>query len=104
MPEALLLLSTCPDEASASRIARALVEERLAACVNRIAGVVSVYRWRCEVREEGETLLLIKTTRGKLEALQARVLALHPYETPELIVLDISWGYPPYLQWLSEQV
>jgi len=104
MPEALMLLSTCPDEASATRIARALVEERLAACVNRIAGAVSVYRWRDEVREEGEILLLIKTMRGKLEALRARVLALHPYETPELIVLDIPWGDPAYLQWLSEQV
>lgn len=69
MSDAQLLFCTCPDETSAARIARALVEERLAACVNRIAGVVSVYRWQGEVQEESETLLLIKTTRKKLEAL-----------------------------------
>lgn len=104
MSETQLLLCTCPDEISAARIACALVEERLAACVSRIVGVVSVYRWHGEIQEESETLLLIKTTREKLEALQARVLALHPGETPELIALDIPRGHPAYLQWLSEQV
>ena len=103
MSHALLLLSTCPSEHTAERIARALVEERLAACVNRVAGVSSIYRWRGEVREDAEVLLLIKTTRECMEPLRARLVELHPYEVPELIALDIVAGHVPYLDWLREQ-
>jgi len=103
MSDAVLLLSTCPDADSAARIARALVEERLAACVNRVPGLTSVYRWRGEVQEDGEVLLLIKTTRDRLEALRARLIELHPYEVPELIAVNIVAGHTPYLDWLREQ-
>ncbi|MBS0432627.1 MAG: divalent-cation tolerance protein CutA [Proteobacteria bacterium] len=104
MTDAMLLLSTCPDGATAARIARTLVEERLAACVNRVGGAVSVYRWRGELHEDSETLLLIKTTRRNLDALQTRLVALHPHEIPEVIALDVAGGLPAYLEWLAGQV
>ena len=103
MADAVLLLSTCPDTDSAARIARALVEERLAACVNRVPALTSVYRWRGEIHEDSEVLLLIKSTRDRLEPLHARLIELHPYEVPELIALDIVAGHTPYLDWLREQ-
>ncbi|HEY3521972.1 MAG TPA: divalent-cation tolerance protein CutA [Rhodanobacteraceae bacterium] len=104
MSNAVLLLSTCPDAEVAAKIGRTLVEERLAACVNRVAGVKSVYRWRDEIHEDAELLLLIKTTRERIEALRARLVELHPYEVPELIALDIAGGHTSYLDWLCEQV
>ena len=97
----LLCLSTCPDTESAVRIARTLVEERLAACVNRLPGVASTYRWQGKIHEDAEVLLLIKTTRARFDALRARLLELHPYEVPELIALDIADGSAAYLAWLS---
>ncbi|MGH8211968.1 MAG: divalent-cation tolerance protein CutA [Rhodanobacteraceae bacterium] len=103
MPGTLLLLSTCPDAETAAKIGRAVVEERLAACVNRVAGVTSVYRWHGEIHEDAEVLLLIKTTREHIEALRARLVELHPYEVPELIALDIVAGHVPYLDWLRQQ-
>jgi len=103
MSDAVLLLSTCPDAGSAARIARALVEERLAACVNRVPGLTSIYCWRGEIHENGEVLLLIKSTRDRLESLRTRLIELHPYEVPELIALEIAAGHVPYLDWLREQ-
>lgn len=105
MPEAtaLLVLTTCPDDATAARIARSLVDEGLAACVNRIAGVASTYRWQGTIHEDAEVLLLVKTTRGRFEALRVRLLALHPYALPELVALDIVDGSPYYLAWLAAQ-
>jgi periplasmic divalent cation tolerance protein len=103
MSDTLLLLSTCPDAESAAKISRALVEERLAACVSRVAGTTSVYRWRGRIHEDPEMLLLIKTTRERIEALRARLVELHPHETPELIALEIVAGHVPYLDWLREQ-
>jgi periplasmic divalent cation tolerance protein len=99
---ALVALSTCPDDASAARIARVLVEEGLAACVNRLPGVVSVYRWQGEVHEDGEVLLVIKTTTERFEALRHRLLALHPYQVPELAAWPISLGNGTYLRWLED--
>lgn len=101
--DALLILCTCPDADSATTISRTLVEERLAACVNRIPGLTSVYRWQGQIREEGETLLLIKTVREHLEALRARLVELHPYELPEVIALEISDADASYLDWLRDQ-
>ncbi len=103
MSAALLALSTCPDADSAARIARALVEERLAACVNRVTGVASTYRWQGAVHDDAEVLLLIKTTRSRFERLRARLLELHPYAVPELIALEIGAGSPAYLDWLAAQ-
>jgi periplasmic divalent cation tolerance protein len=100
MPDVLLCLTTCPDEASARAIADALVEERLAACVNRLPGVQSTYRWKGEVCREPEQMLLIKTTDERLEAMTSRLLALHPYELPELIVVEAASGHAAYLDWV----
>jgi periplasmic divalent cation tolerance protein len=97
----LLCLSTCPNADVAARIARALVEERLAACVNRLPGVNSTYRWQGEIHEDAEVLLLIKTTRERFDALRDRLAELHPYEVPELIALEVADGLPAYLDWLA---
>lgn len=101
MPDALLALSTCPDVDTAARIARTLVEEGLAACVNQVPGVRSTYRWQGATCEDAEVLLVIKTTGARLEALRQRLLELHPYEVPELVALDVAGGHPPYLDWIA---
>ena len=101
--DCLLVLCTCPDAASAARIARALVAERLAACVNRVPGLASTYRWRGEIHDDAEVLLLIKTQRAGFDALRARLVELHPYELPEVIALDIAAGHAPYLDWLRTE-
>ena len=99
----LLCLSTCPDAETATRIARALVEERLAACVNRLPNVNSTYRWQGEIHEDAEVLLLIKTTRERFDTLRERLVELHPYEVPELVAFDIADGLPAYLDWLARE-
>ena len=103
MPTPLLCLSTCPDAETAARIARTLVEERLAACVNRLPGVASTYRWQGEIHEDAEVLLVIKTTRERFAALRERLVELHPYELPELVAVEIAEGLPAYLDWLARE-
>jgi periplasmic divalent cation tolerance protein len=103
MSDALLILCTCPDAESAAAIARALVGERLAACVNRMPGLTSVYRWQSEIHEDNEVLLLIKTRRELFERLRARIIELHPYDVPEVIALDVAAGHEPYLEWLRTE-
>lgn len=98
---ALLAHCSCPDLDTAARIARALVEERLAACVQAVPGVLSTYRWQGAVQQEHEVLLLIKTTRERFDALKARLPGLHPYETPELIAVDAVDGLGAYLDWIA---
>jgi len=100
---ALLALCSCPDDDVADRIAAALVEERLAACVNRIGGIASTYRWKGSVQRDNEVLLLIKTTRARFDALRERIVFLHPYELPEVIAVDIALGLPPYLEWIAAE-
>lgn len=100
---AILVLCTCPDEACAARLAQTLVAERLAACVNRIPGITSTYRWKGEIHDDGEVLLLIKSTRECFEVLRARIVALHPYELPEAIAVDIASGHAPYLDWIAAE-
>ena len=97
---ALICLSSCPDAATAERIATALVEERLAACVNILPGMRSIYRWQGQVERADEVLLLIKTSVEAYPALQARLLALHPYELPELLAVEPAGGLPAYLDWV----
>jgi periplasmic divalent cation tolerance protein len=99
----LLSLSTCPDAASAQRIADALVDARLAACVNVLPGVRSTYRWQGEVERADEVLLLIKTTRDAFPALQSRLPGLHPYELPELLAVEAA-GLPACLDWIAREV
>ncbi len=104
MTDRLVVLSTVGSQADAERIARAVVERRLAACVNVLPGVTSFYRWKGELAKDGEWLLVMKTRAERFEALRAAVLELHAYETPELIALPIADGDPAYLRWLDEQV
>lgn len=94
---------TCPDLASAERLAGALVDERLAACVQVLPGLRSVYRWDGAVERADEVLLLIKTTRERLDALTARVRALHPYELPELLAVEAAGGSSAYLEWVAAE-
>jgi periplasmic divalent cation tolerance protein len=103
MTDTIVVLVTTPDAERAAEIARAVVEERLAACGNVVAGLRSIYRWEGEVHDEGEALLVLKTTRARFEELRERVLALHPYEVPEVIALPIVAGSAPYLAWIADQ-
>ena len=96
----LLCYCSFPNAASAQRLAEALVGESLAACVNRIPGIQSTYRWKGNVTTDTEELLLIKTTTERFEALKERVLALHPYELPELIAVPVERGHTAYLDWV----
>ena len=98
----LLCFNTCPDPATAERLATHLVEERLAACVQVLPGLRSVYRWQGALERSEEVLLLIKTTRSRYPALQARLPQLHPYELPELLAVESVFGLPAYLQWVVE--
>lgn len=101
---ALVVLSTFPDADTAAHIARALVEHQLAACVNLLPTVRSIYRWEGRVCDEAETLAVIKTTAERYAALAAKIAELHPYQVPEVIALPLADGNPPYLAWLAAQV
>jgi periplasmic divalent cation tolerance protein len=103
MTGAIVVFCTCPDEICAERIATALVEEQLAACVNRVPGVASTYRWQGKLCRDSEQLLLIKTTRERFEMLRERIVALHLYELPEVIAVDIASGSAPYLDWIEAE-
>jgi periplasmic divalent cation tolerance protein len=102
--QCVVVLCSCPDGEPAARIARMLVEEGLAACVNRLPGVVSNYCWERRLEEEYETLLLMKTTTGRLSSLTARITALHPYELPEVIAVPVVGGLEQYLAWVRSSV
>lgn len=104
MLEKVIVLCSCADLDTARRIANALVEERLAACASIVPAVESVYRWREKIERANEALLLIKTTSACFAALQEKILALHSYDTPEIIALPIVAGLEKYLHWLDEQV
>lgn len=101
---ALVVLVTAPTVARAVRIARALVEERLAACGNVVPGLRSLFRWEGKVQDQAEALLLLKTTRRRFRALRARVLALHPYQVPEILALPVEAGNAAYLDWIASSV
>ncbi len=100
----VVIISTFPSADKAAEIARILVDERLAACVNLVPAVRSIYRWQDAVQDDAEALALIKTTEDREPALMARLRELHPYEVPEMIVLPIARGHAPYLAWLAAQV
>ncbi|HEY6001683.1 MAG TPA: divalent-cation tolerance protein CutA [Anaeromyxobacter sp.] len=101
--DAIVVLVTVPTPDRAAEIARTLVEERLAACGNVVPGLRSIYRWEGKVQEDDEALLLLKTTRARFEALRDRVLALHPYEVPEVIALPVEAGSAAYLGWIAAE-
>ncbi|MDX9707201.1 MAG: divalent-cation tolerance protein CutA [Azospira sp.] len=100
----LLVLANCPDAGSAETIAEALVEAGLAACVNVLAPVRSVYRWHGAVERASEVPLLIKTTAARYAALEAAILARHPYTVPEIVAIPVERGLPAYLDWLASEV
>jgi periplasmic divalent cation tolerance protein len=99
-----LVLSTAPDAEAGLRLGRTLVEERLAACVNVVPGVRSIYRWREAIEEADEVLLVFKTTAAAAPALAARLTALHPYEVPEVLALEPAAGAEAFLGWIGESV
>jgi periplasmic divalent cation tolerance protein len=98
-----VVLCTCPTPDVADQLAESLVHEQLAACVNIVSNVRSVYRWKNEICNDPEVLLIVKTTAAQLDALTARVVELHPYECPEVIALPIEGGHAPYLAWIGDQ-
>lgn len=98
----VLVLCTLPVATDASSLARALVSERLAACVNVLPPMGSIYRWQGNVEEATERQLLIKTTAARVSTLTARLTELHPYEVPEILVIDVAGGSERYLRWVVE--
>ena len=96
-----IVLTTCPDAASAEHIAQALVEEGLAACVNILPPMHSIYRWKGKIERASEQLLVIKSATARFPAICDRVRNLHPYELPEIIAVPIAEGLPEYLAWLN---
>ncbi|MFH0825151.1 MAG: divalent-cation tolerance protein CutA [Pseudomonadota bacterium] len=104
MTEFILCLVTIDDYAKAVEIARRLVEAKMAACVNIIPEIRSVYSWKGKICDETERLLIIKTRRGLFEDLKDAVRAMHPYEVPEIISISIDEGLPEYLKWIHENV
>lgn len=101
---ARVALCTVPDRETALRLARSLVGARLAACVNVVPGLTSVYRWEGAVEESAEILLVIKTTTEALPSLSARIVAEHPYSVPEILALEPRHGHQPYLDWILASV
>jgi periplasmic divalent cation tolerance protein len=99
----LLVLTNLPDRAAAERLAGALVEQRVAACVNILAPCKSVYRWKDAVQHDDEHPVLIKTTAERYAALEAAIRAVHPYELPEIIAVPVERGLPAYLAWVDAE-
>lgn len=104
MTDARVVFTTAADAAEAEKIARALVERRLAACVNILPQVRSIYRWQGKVEDAAELLLIVKTTAAQFSAVREAISELHSYDVPECICLSISDGSPDYLRWLTESV
>src|SRR3569623_2571296 len=97
----IVVFSTFPSEDKAADIARTLVSEGLAACANLVPPVRAIYRWQGQLCDERETLAILKTTRERFEALRERLVALHPYEVPEVIAVPVAGGHAPYLAWVA---
>jgi periplasmic divalent cation tolerance protein len=101
-PDLLVVFTTAPDAQTGARIARALVERGLAACVNLLPGATSVYRWQGKVDESSEVLLVVKTARARLPELGTALSELHPYELPELLALPVAGAEAGYRAWVLE--
>ncbi len=98
-----IVFSTIDDVEKAHELAAGLVSEKLAACVNIVPGIASVYHWRGTVEKAVENLMMIKTSEGRLEALMNRLEELHPYDVPEIVAIPVETGSPDYLRWVVEQ-
>ena len=103
MTDLVLVLTTMPDDARVDALAKTLVDERLAACVNVHAPMMSTYRWKGQVEREAERQVVIKTTRSRLSDLERRIKELHPYELPEWIVVPVDGGSDAYLKWVDRE-
>mgnify|MGYP003411335744 FL=1 len=103
MNEILLVITNLPDAPSADRLARRLIDERAAACVNQLASCTSTYRWRGNIESATEVPLLIKTTRTAYPRLEKLIRAVHPYELPEIIAVPVTAGLPAYLGWIDNE-
>ena len=103
-PDIRIVLTTIGSETNAVALAKTLVEEQLAACVNVLPAMVSVYRWKGAVEQDKEHQVVIKTAVDRLAALETRLRELHPYELPELLILDVDNGGAKYLAWVKESV
>lgn len=103
MQQVLLILTNAPDETTAHAIARSLVEQKLAACVNLLPGVRSVYRWQGAIEEAEEITMLIKSTPERYAELEAAIRRVHPYEVPEIIAVPVTAGLPEYLGWVGSE-
>jgi periplasmic divalent cation tolerance protein len=101
---AIVVLCTVGKPEDAERIGRLVVERGLAACANILPGVMSIYRWQGAVETAPESLLLLKTTADRFEALREAIVSLHPYEVPEVVALNVAAGHAPYLAWLQDSV
>jgi periplasmic divalent cation tolerance protein len=102
--EAVVVFTTFPDQDTARRIVRALVEERLIACGNLVPSVESIYRWKGEMETSNEVFAVLKTEQARYAALEGRLKELHPYEVPECIMVRVRDGLPDYLRWVTESV
>jgi periplasmic divalent cation tolerance protein len=96
-----IILCTCPDQESAEKIARLLVEGKLAACVNILPGITSYYRWREQLESAQEHLLLIKSNKDRYSSVETAILENHPYELPEIVAISVEQGLPDYLHWID---
>jgi periplasmic divalent cation tolerance protein len=103
MNDVILILTTTPDRETAERIASSLLEEKLAACVNIVSGLSSMYWWKGKIQHDEEFMLFIKSTASRFEEIRERVVRLHPYELPELIALPIMLGLDRYLAWVQAE-
>ena len=104
MSDFIQVSTTAPSKEEADRIAQTLVERRLAGCVQIMGPIESCYRWKGALERSAEWLCLVKTTRGNYAAVEAAILANHPYEVPEIVALPLVAGHAPYLAWLDESV
>ena len=104
MSSAVIVLSTFPADQDPAALARTLIEERLAACVNVLPPMQSMYRWQGRIEQATEHQLVIKTTAERVEALKARLTELHPYDVPEILVLPAAGGSDAYLAWVAESI
>ncbi|MDZ7871488.1 MAG: divalent-cation tolerance protein CutA [Rheinheimera sp.] len=103
MPKLQIILCNCPDEGSADQIASELLNARLAACINLLPGVRSIYRWQGQIETAVEVTLLIKAPAAQFDAISQTICRLHPYTVPEIIAVPVSQGFLPYLHWVNEE-
>ena len=99
----VLVYGTCPDMGCAAQIANVLIDARLAACVNMIPGMVSVYRWQGEVARDDEVVIIVKTRQDLAESVVGKIKSNHPYDTPSVMVLPVTAGNPDFFSWVAEE-